>query len=407
MDTEVAALTPATLSKDTMSLQMRTAGMELQLTEKNGDLLQNVSVTEGSEEIAEMDHISDRSDEKDKLSEDLQTDFLYKTDTEKRDGLEQESEDGQDPPNKPDEQEGTLVCEGSQASPPLPSTEESTPIPESLVLKLNYWHAKMGLQMKELGANHGDWLERINNIIQKINNTESTVKSLLTEVISLENQSKNLEHPDQEADIEVAHRDLTRPLDLLEQKLEAVMTHCVGDGSQTQTLCKSGRCFNREKITEIRRQLKEVTIKLTQVNACKEASDLKEKLVERIESFHKEMNVLNSKLEMYYTQGSDADSHSSEDVDTEQEEPPLPEASPSPSASAPPPCSAVWKHALKLLVMVYVVTITGLSCYVLFVDATFLFERVLPSVLGHRTMWDLREMMAPFLNLEAEDLLPS
>lgn len=64
------------------------------------------------------------------------------------------------------------------------------------------------------------------------------------------------------------------------------------------------------------------------------------------------------------------------------------------------------KHALKLFVMVYVVTITGLSCYILFVDATFLFERVLPSVLGHRIMWDLREMMSPFLNLEAEDLLP-
>lgn len=65
------------------------------------------------------------------------------------------------------------------------------------------------------------------------------------------------------------------------------------------------------------------------------------------------------------------------------------------------------KQALKLFVMVYVVTITGLSCYILFVDATFLFERVLPRVLGRRTMWELREMMAPFLNLEAEDLLPS
>lgn len=65
------------------------------------------------------------------------------------------------------------------------------------------------------------------------------------------------------------------------------------------------------------------------------------------------------------------------------------------------------KQALKLFVMVYVVTITGLSCYILFVDATFLFERVLPSVLGRRTMWELREMMAPFLNLEAEALLPS
>ncbi|XP_076796997.1 single-pass membrane and coiled-coil domain-containing protein 2 isoform X2 [Arvicanthis niloticus] len=364
--TEVTALTPATLRKDRMSLQMRTAGEEFQVTEKSSNLLQNIMVTKGSKEITEMDHISDRPDKKDKPSENLQTDFLYKMDTEKWDGLEQESKHGQDPPSKLDEQEVTLAFEGPQSSPPPPpASEESTQIPESLILKLNYWHAKMGLQMKELGADHGDWLERINNIIQKINNTESTVKSLLTEVISLENQSKNLEDPDQEADIE-------------------------------------------EKITEIRRQLKEVNIKLTQVDTCKEACELKEKLIDRIESFHKEMSVLNTKLEMYYTQGSDADSHDSEDMDTEEQEEPLfPEASPSLSVLPSPPCSAVWKHALKLFVMVYVVTITGLSCYILFVDATFLFERVLPSVLGHRTMWDLREMMSPFLNLEAEDLLPS
>lgn len=34
-------------------------------------------------EVAEMDHISDRPDEKEKLSENLQTDVLYKTDTKK------------------------------------------------------------------------------------------------------------------------------------------------------------------------------------------------------------------------------------------------------------------------------------------------------------------------------------
>ncbi|XP_031239768.1 single-pass membrane and coiled-coil domain-containing protein 2 isoform X2 [Mastomys coucha] len=359
--TEVAALTPAALSKDMMSLQLRTDGEDLQLTEKIAVLL---SMMEGLKEIAEMDHISDRPDEKDKRSENLQTGLLYKIDTEKLDGLEQESEHGQDSPGKPDEQEVTQVCEGPQASPLSPSMEENTPIPESLILKLNYWRAKMGLQMKELEAYHSDWLERINNVIQKINNTESTVKNLLTEVISLENKSKNLEDPDQDTDIE-------------------------------------------EKITEIRSQLKEVNIKLTQIDTCKEACELKEKLIEQIESFYKEMNVLNSKLEMYYTQGSDVDSHGSEDVDTEQEEPLPLEASPSQSASCFPPCSAVWKHALKLFVMFYIVTITGLSCYILIVDSTFLFKRVLPSMLGHRTMWDLWEMMAPFLNLETEDLLPS
>ena len=47
--TEVAALTPAALSKDMMSLQLGTAGKELQLAEKSSDLLQNVSMTEGLE----------------------------------------------------------------------------------------------------------------------------------------------------------------------------------------------------------------------------------------------------------------------------------------------------------------------------------------------------------------------
>ncbi|EDL01620.1 mCG15025, partial [Mus musculus] len=82
LSTEVAALTPAALSKDMMSLQLGTAGKERQLAEKSRDL-QNVSMTEGSEEVSEMDHISDRPDEKDKPSENLQTDSLYKTDTEK------------------------------------------------------------------------------------------------------------------------------------------------------------------------------------------------------------------------------------------------------------------------------------------------------------------------------------
>ncbi|XP_051029282.1 single-pass membrane and coiled-coil domain-containing protein 2 [Phodopus roborovskii] len=311
----------------------------------------------------------DRPDEEDKSSENLQTDSLHKMDSKEWVKLEQDSKHSQNPLTNRDGQEATLVCEDPQMSlQQFSETSTLAPTPESSILKLNYWNAKMGLQMKELGDDHVDWLEKINNIIQKINNTESTVKSLLTEVISLENQSENLEDPDQEANIE-------------------------------------------EKIIEIRKQLKEMNIKLAQVDACNEARELKEKLIERIESFYKEMNVLNTKLEMYNTQGRETDrqtdSHSSEDLDTEQTEPLLPEGPPAPSGSHPPLYSAVWKHALKLFVMVYVVAITGLSCYILFVDATFLFERLLPSVLGHRAMWELREMVAPFLNLETEDLLPS
>ncbi|CAO2607222.1 Single-pass membrane and coiled-coil domain-containing protein 2 [Lemmus lemmus] len=280
-------------------------------------------------------------------------------------GLEQEFKHSQDPLSNQDEQEVTLACEDPEGS-PSQRLEKSCPAstPESSAFKLSHWNAKMSVEMKEFAADHVDWLERINSIIQKINNTENTVKSLLNEVISLENQSEHLEDSDQEANIE-------------------------------------------EKIIEIRKQLKDVNIKLAQVDTCNEACELKEKLIERIESFHKEMNALNTKLEVHHSRRRETDSQSSEDLDMEQSETLLPEASPPPSGSHSPPCSAVWKQALKLFAMVYVVTITGLSCYILFVDATFLFERMLPCVLGHGTMWELREMMAPFLNLEAEDLLPS
>ncbi|EGW13635.1 Uncharacterized protein C12orf70-like [Cricetulus griseus] len=249
-------------------------------------------------EIVKMEQTSDRPDEKDEFPENPQTDSLHKVDSEEWDRLEQDSKHSQDPPINQDEQEATLVCADPRVSlSQFSETSTLAPPPEGSALKLRYWDAKMGLQMKELGADHDNWLERINNIIQRINNTESTVKSLLTEVISLENQSESLEDPDEEANIEV--------------------------------------------------------------DACNEARELKEKLIERIE------------------------------------------------VRCPKSTSPSRKHALKLFFMFYVVTITGLSCYILFVDATFLFERVLPSVLGHRTMWELREMVAPFLNLEAEDLLPS
>ena len=65
------------------------------------------------------------------------------------------------------------------------------------------------------------------------------------------------------------------------------------------------------------------------------------------------------------------------------------------------------KRALRIFIMFYVLTLTGLSCYILFFDATFIFEKVLPTILGRRRMWELREILAPFLNLEVEDLLPS
>uniref|UniRef100_A0A8C9Q8S2 Single-pass membrane and coiled-coil domain-containing protein 2 n=1 Tax=Spermophilus dauricus TaxID=99837 RepID=A0A8C9Q8S2_SPEDA len=125
------------------------------------------------------------------------------------------------------------------------------------------------------------------------------------------------------------------------------------------------------------------------------------------QNFYKEMTLLNTKLGMYQIQERETDSYNSEEMNVEETDPLLPEASPPPLEQNSPPHVAAWKRALRIFIMFYVLTFTGISCYVLFVDATFIFERVLPSILGRRTMWELREMIGPFLNLEVEDLLPS
>uniref|UniRef100_A0A8C6QTE3 Single-pass membrane protein with coiled-coil domains 2 n=1 Tax=Nannospalax galili TaxID=1026970 RepID=A0A8C6QTE3_NANGA len=345
------------------SLQKRTVKKEQQLTEKNV-FFQKMDTIEGAaKEITKMDHILDRPDDQDNFSENSQTDFLYKVDPKQWDRLEQESEDDQDP-DKRNEQELHLVPEGPLVPSPSQFLAKSVPRHESAFFELNQWNAKMYLRMKELGADHVEWMEKISNIIRKINSTENTVKSLLNEVVSLEDQSDDLEDGNQDANIEV-------------------------------------------KIIEIRKQLKEMSTRLAQVDACNKAHELKEKLVVWIKNFHKEMDLLNAELGAYHTPETETDSYSSEDVDVEETDLLLSEASPPASGANSPSCSVVWKHALKLFIIFYVVIFTGLSCYILFVDASFVFERVLPSVLGRRTMWELREMLAPFLNLEVEDLLPS
>uniref|UniRef100_A0A8D2D6U4 Single-pass membrane protein with coiled-coil domains 2 n=1 Tax=Sciurus vulgaris TaxID=55149 RepID=A0A8D2D6U4_SCIVU len=293
------ALTPPSLNDGT-SLQTKTVGKEQQLTEKNNGFLQDLSVTEGAvtllKEITKMDHILDRSEDKDKIySEAPQTDFLHK------DMLELKAEQGEDLQKEQDEQKSDLVHEDPQAS-------ASVLFPETKIPEI-----------------------------------------LLNEVTTLEGQTENLEDqgldPDQGANIEV--------------------------------------------------------------DACNEAHELKEKLIERIENFYKDMTLLNTKLGMYHIQERETDSYSSEEMDVEEIEPLLPEASLPSLEQNSLPHIAVWKRALRIFIMFYVLTFTGISCYVLFVDATFIFERVLPSILGRRTMWELREMIGPFLNLEVEDLLPS
>uniref|UniRef100_A0A2K6TXW4 Single-pass membrane protein with coiled-coil domains 2 n=1 Tax=Saimiri boliviensis boliviensis TaxID=39432 RepID=A0A2K6TXW4_SAIBB len=145
----------------------------------------------------------------------------------------------------------------------------------------------------------------------------------------------------------------------------------------------------------------------TEVNACNETYKLRKKVMERMEKLCKNVNLLNAKLRMYQMEAEDTESHSSEETDMEEMESLLPQAPASFLVQNSLPPITVWKHALRIFIMFYVLIVTGLLCYILFFDATFLFERVLPRMLGRRTVWDLREVIEPFLNVEVEDLLPS
>ncbi|XP_074259064.1 single-pass membrane and coiled-coil domain-containing protein 2 [Saimiri boliviensis] len=142
----------------------------------------------------------------------------------------------------------------------------------------------------------------------------------------------------------------------------------------------------------------------TEVNACNETYKLRKKVMERMEKLCKNVNLLNAKLRMYQMEAEDTESHSSEETDMEEMESLLPQAPASFLVQNSLPPITVWKHALRIFIMFYVLIVTGLLCYILFFDATFLFERVLPRMLGRRTVWDLRDVIEPFLNVEVEDL---
>nr|XP_008514065.1 PREDICTED: single-pass membrane and coiled-coil domain-containing protein 2 isoform X2 [Equus przewalskii] len=365
--------------RDKLSLQMEAVGKEQELTKKNNGFLQNIDAAEGTmqtllREFTKMDHVLDRSDDEDEIfSENPQTDFLREVETEEWDVLEPEAEHDQDLQSEEDEQEtDCFQHEDPQVSTSLPFSEENIPelSQENIFFQLNHWNTQMGQQVKELGADHTDWMEKIKNIIQKINLTENTVKSLINEVMSLEGQIEKLE----------SHQDLNPD-----------------QGTNIE-----------EKIMEIKKQLGEIANEIVQADACNEAHELKEKLIERIENFSKDMTLLNAKLEMYQMQAGKTDSQNPEEMGMEEMQPLLPQAPPPPLVQNSPPRIAVWwKRALRIFIMFYVLTFTGLLCYTLFFDATFIFERVLPTMIGRRRMWELREIIAPFLNLEVEDLLPS
>ncbi|XP_077026500.1 single-pass membrane and coiled-coil domain-containing protein 2 [Tamandua tetradactyla] len=352
---------------------MMTAGDGLQDANKKDDgSLQTVGAAEGAmqallREITKMDHIVDTSGDADgSSSENSQSDFLHEMETKKWQRLKLEAEQDQDWQSEQDEQEAGQEHEGPQVTTSLQFSEKSIleMSQENMYFKLNHWDIKEALQVKEPGVDHIGWMEKINSIIQKINVTENTVKSLLNEVMSLEGQIERLE----------SHQDL--------------------DSDQGSNI--------EEKITKIKRQLGDMDNKFVQADACNEVHELKEKLIERVENFCKDMT-----LGKYQMQERKTDSSSPGEMSIEEIQPLLAQAPPPPLVENSPPSVTVWKRALRISILFCVLTFTGLSCYIVFFDPTFIFEMVLPRMLGRQTMWELREVITPFLKLEVEDLLPS
>nr|XP_019793492.1 single-pass membrane and coiled-coil domain-containing protein 2 [Tursiops truncatus] len=116
-----------------MLLQMKLAGKEQELTEKNNGFLQNIDVAEGAmqnllREFTKMDHILDRSDDEDIFSENSQTDFLHDLETKKWDMLELEAGHDRDLQSEQAEQERDHVQqEDPQASTSLQFSKENIP----------------------------------------------------------------------------------------------------------------------------------------------------------------------------------------------------------------------------------------------------------------------------------------
>ncbi|XP_056654370.1 single-pass membrane and coiled-coil domain-containing protein 2 isoform X2 [Monodelphis domestica] len=239
-------------------------------------------------------------------------------------------------------------------------------IEKNMLCKLNYWNARMFLQVKKLGIDHKDWIEKNDIIVQKIKATEETVKNLLNEVIKMENQMEQLE------------------------------------ANQCQYLEIKEELSKQEKIMMIKRELEEMNSKFVQVNPCNEAQELKRKLIVQIENFYKDMTVMNTELEKYQLrqlEETEAEMITMRDVEDTK---PMARRTLFLGTNA-----SKWKRVLWSFVFFYASTSIGFLCYVLFIDPTFIFETMIPGILGRRRMWELKELVAPFWNLEMEDLLPS
>ncbi|KAI5158870.1 Single-Pass Membrane And Coiled-Coil Domain-Containing Protein 2 [Manis pentadactyla] len=253
----------------------------------------------------------------------------------------------------------------------------------------------MSLQMKMAGKEE-QLTEKNSGFLQNINMAEGAVQNLLREFTERDHV---LDGPDEEDGIfsenpqsDFLHEVETTQWGMLQLEAENdqdLLSEQAEQGVDQAQFPHIHYNFGfipfclKEKIMEIKKQLGKIDDKFVQ-NFCKDIS------------------LMNTKLGMYQTQEGKTDPLSPEEM-----EPLLPQVLRPPLGQNSPPRITTWKRALRIFILFYGLTFAGLSCYILFLDPTFVFERTLPTILRRHKMWELREIIAPVLNLKVEDLLPS
>ncbi|XP_027700116.1 single-pass membrane and coiled-coil domain-containing protein 2 [Vombatus ursinus] len=329
-----------------MILQMKIVGDELQKwTEENNNFLKKIYSAEYTiqgllREMTKTDYLIEKLDNEDRsLSGNEKHQKLEVKKWEmlgmnaEKDGFQPNQHNWQKSNDaKPQDPEPLLPAYSLLLSEEDPLSYKQDQIEENLSYKLNYWKMRMFLQVKELIIDHKYWIEKNDIIVQKINATEETVKSLLSEVIKMENQMKQLE------------------------------------SNQCQYL-----------------ETEEAVIK---------------------QDFYEDMTVMNRELEKYQLkqqEESEAEMIKMRDIKDLESLSPQTLCLDTKTSS----CSTKWKHVLWIFVFFSVFTIFGFSYYIFVIDPTFIFETMLPRILGRQRLRELRELIVPFLYLEVDDLLPT
>ncbi|XP_064233447.1 single-pass membrane and coiled-coil domain-containing protein 2 [Aotus nancymaae] len=225
------------------------------------------------------------------------------------------------------------------------------------------------LQMK-MDCQEQPLTEENSGFSQKLNVTKGAMQDLLKEITEMDHI---LDRSDDEDDItsenpqtDFLHKDMLE----LEAKHDQDLSEQDEQGTDTDEDSQSSTSLQFSKKNILEFLLNDMLTLRDQIEKL-EDKDLDLDQQASIEKFCKNVKLLNAKLRMCQMEAEDTDSHSSEETDVEEMEALLPQAPASFLVQNSLPRMTVWKRALRIFIMFYVLIIAGLLCYILFFDATF------------------------------------